>query len=253
MSKINEHRAALRELSGTGASGEHFAHGGLGRLDDWMTYLSAHSDLPGPRGNLELVAACGEEADIAMAEDLVATGDEFATVCGAVALGRYLGDGDRTHLDVLHRLAGDDRWRVRESAAMALQRAGDDDLGACFAVAEVWAGDADPLVRRAAVAAVCEPRLLRDPADARRALKMLAEITAGVAATPADRRRDPSVRTLRQALGYGWSVVVAIDPGDGLPVFERLQTSSDPDVGWIVRENHKKARLRRVLASPSGG
>jgi len=251
VSKINDHRAALRELGRTGAHGEHIEHGGLGRLDDWMTYLSAHSGLPGPRGNLELVAACGEEADIATAEDLVATGDEFATVCGAVALGRYLGDGDRTHLDVLHRLAGDDRWRVREGAAMALQRAGDDDLGACFAVAEVWAGDADPLVRRAAVAAVCEPRLLRDPADARRALKVLEEITAGVEATPADRRRDPSVRTLRQALGYGWSVVVAADPADGLPVFQRLQTSSDPDVGWIVRENHKKARLRRVLATPS--
>ena len=266
MSKINDHRVALRALGGSGGSGasgasgasgghsehsEHSEHGGLGRLDNWLSYLSTHSGLPGPRGNLELVAACGEEADAAMAEDLVATGDEFATVCGAVALGRCLGGGDRTHLDVLHRLAGDDRWRVREGAAMALQRAGDDDLGACFAVAELWAGDPDPLVRRAAVAAVCEPRLLRDVVFARRALTVLDEITAGLAATPAAQRRDPSVRTLRQALGYGWSVVVAADPADGLPVFERLETSSDPDVSWIVRENHKKARLRRVLAAPS--
>jgi hypothetical protein len=250
MSKINEHRAALR---GLGRSGGHSGHSGHSPLDDWMPYLSAHSGLPGPRGNLELVAACGEEADVALAEDLVATGDEFATVCGAVALGRYLGGGDRTHLDVLHRLAGDDRWRVREGAAMALQRAGDDDLGACFAVAELWAEDADPLVRRAAVAAVCEPRLLRDAVYTRRALTVLDAITAALAATPAEQRRDPSVRTLRQALGYGWSVVVAADPADGLPVFQRLETSSDPDVSWIVRENHKKARLRRVLATPSGG
>jgi hypothetical protein len=121
VSKVNDHRAALHELGRTGAHGR---PGELGPLDDWMTYLSAHSGLPGPRGNLELVAACAEEADVAMAEDLVATGDEFATMCGAVALGRYLGRGDRTHLDVLHRLAGDDRWRVREGAAMALQRAG---------------------------------------------------------------------------------------------------------------------------------
>jgi hypothetical protein len=61
------------------------------------------------------------------------------------------------------------------------------------------------------------------------------------------------VRTLRQALGYGWSVVVAADPADGLPVFARWEASPDPDVGWLVRENHKKARLRRVLAAPSGG
>ena len=65
--------------------------------------------------------------------------------------------------------------------------------------------------------------------------------------TPAAQRRDPPVRTLRQAFGYGWSVAVAADPADGLPVFLDLEASSDPDVGWIVRENHKKARLRRVL------
>ncbi len=250
MSRISEYRAALRGLDAADAAG---SRSGLGTADLWLPYLSAHSGLPGPRGNLELVAACAEEADLSLAEDLVATGDEFATVCGAVAFGRHLGLGDRTHLDVLHRLAGDGRWRVREGAAMALQRAGDDDLGACFALAERWAVDSDPLVRRAAVAAVCEPRLLRDPVFARRALTMLVEITAGVAATPAAQRRDPSVRTLRQALGYGWSVAVAADPADGLPVFLDLEASSDPDVGWIVRENHKKARLRRVLGSPSGG
>lgn len=249
MSKINDHRAALRELGGSGDRGE---RPGLGTLDDWMSYLSAHSGLPGPRGNLELVAACGEEADIALAEDLVASGDEFATVCGAVSFGRHLADGDRTHLHVLHRLAGDDRWRVREGVAMALQRAGDDDPEACFAVAEHWAGDADPLVRRAAVAAVCEPRLLRDPVFARRALAVLETTTAGLTATPTAQRRDPSVRTLRQALGYGWSVAVAALPAEGLPAFERLD-SSDPDVSWIVRENHKKSRLRRVLAAHSGG
>ena len=61
------------------------------------------------------------------------------------------------------------------------------------------------------------------------------------------------MRTLRQALGYGWSVVVAADPKDGLPTFREWESSADPDVGWIVRENHKKARLRRVLATSSGG
>ena len=74
----------------------------LTTLDDWMPYLSANSGLPGPRGNLELVAACGEEADAATAERLIASGDEFATVCGLVALGRLLGQGDDGQLDTLH-------------------------------------------------------------------------------------------------------------------------------------------------------
>jgi hypothetical protein len=229
MTKVDEHRAVLAELA------------------DWMPYLAAHSGLPGPRGNLELVAACGEEASVARAEELLATGDEFATVCGLVALGRHFGQGDRGQEAVLRSCASDSRWRVREGVAMALQRAGDDDPDRAFAAAERWADDPDPLVRRAVVAAVCEPRLLRDPVYARRALALLEGITSDLAASPVDDRRSAGVRALRQALGYGWSVAIAALPDDGLAAFRRLESSDDGDVAWIVRENRKKARLKRVL------
>jgi HEAT repeats len=230
MAAIDEHRAVVADLS------------------DWMPYLDAHSGLPGPRGNLELVAACGEEATVSRAEALLATGDEFATVCGLVALGRHFGQGDDSHREVLHAYASDARWRVREGVAMALQRAGDDDPARTFALTEQWAADPDPLVRRAAVAAVCEPRLLRDPVFARRALALVDRVTADLAASARDDRRAPGVRTLRQALGYGWSVIVASLGVDGLATFRRLESSDDPDVAWIVRENRKKARLKRLLA-----
>ena len=229
MSKIDDHRAALA------------------RLDDWMPYLNANSGLPGPRGNLELVAACGEESDAVRAETLIASGDEFATVCGLVALGRHFGLGDDLHVDVLHSGAADPRWRVREGAAMALQRAGDDDPERAFTLADAWAHDPDPLVRRAAVAAVCEPRLLRNRAYALRALALLREVTADLANSSGGERRTPPVRTLRQALGYGWSVAVAALPDEGLRMFAQLDRSADPDVAWIVRENRKKARLKRLL------
>lgn len=219
----------------------------LAGLRDWMPYLAANSALPGPRGNLELVAACGEEADVVRAEQLVASGDEFATVCGLVALGRHLGAGDDGHLATLRAHASDERWRVREGVAMAMQRAGDDDPDRAFTIAERWAGDPDPLVRRAAVAAVCEPRLLHDPAYARRALALLDRVTADLARSPASERRAPASRTLRQALGYGWSVAVAALPAEGLAAFSRLEASDDPDIAWVVRENHKKKRLRRLL------
>lgn len=230
MGKVDQHRDALAGL------------------DDWMPYLAAHSGLPGPRGNLELVAACGEEADLARAQELVATGDEFATVCGLVALGRHVGEGgDGRHVDVLHRHASDSRWRVREGVAMALQRVADDDPDRAFTVAEQWAADPDPLVRRAAVAAVCEPRLLRDAAFARRALALVEAVTADLARSPAVDRRSSPVRTLRQALGYAWSVAIAALPDDGLAAFVRLETHTDPDIVWIVRENRKKTRLKRLL------
>jgi hypothetical protein len=227
--KVDDHRAVLRGLL------------------DWLPYLAANSGLPGPRANLELVAACADEADLIQAERLIATGDEFATVCGLVALGRLLGQGDGRQAEVLHRYATDDRWRVREGVAMGLQRAGDDDLDRAFTIAEAWAADTDPLVRRAAVAAVCEPRLLGDPVFARRTLELLTRVTTELARSPLADRRAPGLRTLRRALGYGWSVAVAAFPSEGLVAFARLGASDDPDVAWIVRENRKRNRLKRLL------
>lgn len=229
MSKVGDHRTDLA------------------RLDDWTAYLAANSNLPGPRGNLELVAAAGEEADRARAEALVATGDEFSVVCGLVAMGRLFGEGDDAMPAVLHDHAPDARWRVREGVAMGFQRAGDAAPERAFALMEGWAAEDDPLVQRAVVAAVCEPRLLKAPAFARRALVLLGRITDALAGRPAGTRRDPEVRTLRQALGYGWSVAVAALPDEGLPAFARLRASPDPDAAWIVRENLKKARLKRLL------
>ena len=54
---------------------------------------------------------------------------------------------------------------------------------------------------------------------------------------------------LRQALGYGWSVAVAALPDAGKPRLEHYVTCSDPDVGWIVRENLRRNRLRRLDAA----
>ncbi len=229
MASIADHRAALAVL------------------DDWTQYLKANSGLPGPRGNLELVAACGEEADLTRARALIETDDEFSTVCGLVALGRIFGEGDQGQRELLHRYASDPRWRAREGVAMALQRAADDNPEASFGLAEVWAGDSDPLVRRAAVAAVAEPRLLTDQARARQALQLLNRITAGFDEVSVAERKTSPVRTLRQALGYAWSVVIAALPDEGLPLFRDLETSTDPDIEWIVRENLKKARLRKLL------
>ncbi len=231
--------------------------GAIGRIDDyraslagladWMPFLAANSGLPGPRGNLELVAACGEEADASRAGLLIASGDEFATVCGLVTLGRLLGRGDDAQVSVLHGYASDERWRVREGVAMALQRAAADDPARAFTVAERWANDPDALVRRAAVAAVCEPRLIRDPSFARRALRVVERVTAALAELPPNERRVPSVRTLRQALGYAWSVAIAAIPDVGLPSFRQLAERSDADLQWIVHENLKKHRLKRLL------
>lgn len=109
-----------------------------------------------------------------------------------------------------------------------------------------WATDPHPLVQRAAAAGICEPRLLVGPAAAAVAIEVCRRTTSALAARPAESRRDTDVRSLRQALGYCWSVAIAADPGQGLPAFWALD-DQDPDIAWIVQENLKKARLTRLL------
>lgn len=224
--KVERYRRALREV------------------EDLEGYLAANSNLPGPRGNIELALAAAEELDLAVLERLARSGDEFEAFCGIVGLGRAIAEGRRDLVVPLRGFAGDGRWRVREAVAMALQRWGDEDLGSMLDEAVGWAAGSR-YEQRAAAAGLCEPRLLRDRSVVRRVLDFLDTVTSTLADAP-DRRAD-SYRTLRQALGYCWSVAIAASPIDGLPAFARWRRSADPDVAWVVRENLRKDRLRKVL------
>lgn len=216
-------------------------------------YLTAHSDLPGPRANLELMAAAADVLPAAVALPLAREPDEYLRCCGVVTLGRLVvrarSDAERSRVvELLTTRAADLSWRVREAVATAAQRIGDADPTRFLALVERWVHEADPLVVRAGVAAICEPRLLHDPAVAAAALAACEAATNGLRAVPTAARRNRGVRVLRQGLGYCWSVAVAADPSHGLPVFAGLPLD-DPDVAWVVRENRKKKRLRTLLSS----
>lgn len=214
-------------------------------------FLMTHSNLPGPRGNLELAHAFADWAPAGMVDELAREADEYLLFCAVLALGERLAHQDDPRLvDVLHEHARASRWRIREAVATGLQRVGDRDLPRLCALVRRWTADGDPLVMRAAVAAICEPRLLGADEGSATALAACAAATSWIAALPAGSRRDDDVRTLRQALGYCWSVAVAARPEEGLRSFEALADSVDADVAWIVRENLGKARLRRILAQP---
>jgi hypothetical protein len=231
--KIEEYRAALRDC------------------DDVAAYLTANSGLPGPRCNIELAQALADEGSPTLIDALIATDDEYLVFCGVMGLGRMLATGGSARPGVVRRLrrhAADERWRVREAVAMALQRLGEADLAALMRIVNDWADDPHPLVQRAAVAGICEPRLLKACDAAGAAIDVCDRVTRSLSARPGDERRDRGVRALRQALGYCWSVAVVSSPRAGLPRFQALSRDPDPDVAWIARENSKKARLARLSA-----
>lgn len=169
--------------------------------------------------------------------------EDYLVICGVLGQGGLLAAGDGTALAIVRRYANDRRWRMREAAAMALQRWGDADLPGLLGVMQDWASGS-LLERRAVAAALCEPRLLMDAQVAGQVLDILDGITLSVLAETD--RKGADLRTLRQALGYCWSVAICASPEKGKALFEKWAASTDPHIGWVVRENLKKKRLTKL-------
>jgi hypothetical protein len=206
----------------------------LSRLRKWDDFLLKNSGLPGPRGNLELAQAVADLADEPRIRKWL---------CGAVGLGRLLVEGRREVLKDLRRLAADSRWRMREGVAMALQRWGEHDFDAMVKGILPWARGG-PYERRAVVAGLCEPALLKGPREAERVLQIVDSITASLPRP--DARKTDEFQALRKGLAYGWSVAVCAGPEPGKALMEKWFLSDDRDVIWIMKENLKKNRLVRM-------
>ncbi len=216
--------------------------------------MLSESNLPGPRANLELLAVT---ADMGTEEQFLGwidcpperadTNDPrtFLVCCGAVGLGRLVGEGEEQHLPTLRRLANDPRWRVREGVAMGLQRWGLRDIPRLLGEMRAWS-KGSRCEQRAVVAGLCEPVLLKERDAALQVLEILDAITTGLAA--AEDRKSEGFIALRKALGYGWSVAIVAAPEQGKRRLERWMESPDPDVAWVVRENLKKNCLVKMDA-----
>jgi hypothetical protein len=101
--------------------------------------------------------------------------------------------------------------------------------------------------KRAAAAALAEPRLLRQPKHAKQVLQILDRITASM--EKEIKSRDDAFKVLRQGMAYCWSVAVAALPDVGKPMMERWLDSEDQDIRWMMKENLKKNRLVKVDAA----
>jgi hypothetical protein len=101
--------------------------------------------------------------------------------------------------------------------------------------------------KRAAAAALAEPRLLKQPKQVKQVLQILDQITTSM--ERAGMAKDQSFKVLRQAMGYCWSVVVAALPESGKTAMERWLDSEDKDIQWMMKENLKKNRLVKMDAN----
>ncbi len=219
---------------------------------NWDEYLLVESGLPGPRGNLELAQAFAETGNEQLIKKYIAIKPEeahensanvFLTFCGVVGLGTLVNRGKKEYLKDIRRFASDPRWRIREAVAMALQRIGDLDVDLALREAKELS-QGNFLEKRAAAAALCEPRLLKSEDIARAVLEMLDDITSSIVGF--EGKDDETFITLKKGLAYCWSVAVAACPEKGKKLMEKWIRSHDKNVAWIMRENLKKNRLIKM-------
>ena len=98
--------------------------------------------------------------------------------------------------------------------------------------------------KRAVVAGLCEPKLLKEEKIATMVLKVLNEITEVL---DHNNKLSDEEESLRKALGYGWSVVIVHAPENGKRVFEKLiNEKKGKHIRWMIRENLKKNRLIKM-------
>lgn len=211
---------------------------------DWATYLDERSGLPGPRANLTLVTEVASVAQDDVIDPLLEDGREFPVICAAAAIGRRADQPG--FLERARSFASDERWRVQEGVIIGLQLLGDDAPVEFKGIVEAWTSNPDPYVKRVAVAAICEPRLLNHPDLPTAAIRACDSATQFITGLPQEQRKLEAVRKLRKALGYCWSVAMVGNPQIGLPAFRALDTG-DSDVAWIVKQNLSKKRLRGLL------
>lgn len=226
----------------------------LKTVTDWDHYLLDESCLPGPRGNLELANAVAEEGDIDLFRRYLNYGAddapygsalEFLPMCAVIGLGRILAEGQPDLLTEIRIYASDARWRMREGVAMALQRFGDADMDGLLQEMEKWR-QGNLLEKRAVIAGVCEPRLLKKPEHAHRVLVLVDQITRDLLLE--EQRKTAEFVAFRKTLGYCWSVAVVSAPEEGKRMMENWFSITDKDIRWIMKENLAKNRLQKMDA-----
>jgi hypothetical protein len=226
----------------------------LDSLSDWLPYLSKNSGLPGPRGNIELAQAVAEKGTKRLFDHYLALGTsgaltdsqrEYLAFCGVLGYGRLASEGHSEHFPLIRRYASDSRWRVREAAAMALQRVGMVNMELLLKTVRPWLRGGW-LEQRAAAAGLCEPALLARREHAEKVLGVLDAITRNM--TRAADRKAADFRVLRKGMAYCWSVAVSAAPVRGKTYMERWMVADDNDVSWIMLENLRKKRMERMDA-----
>jgi hypothetical protein len=235
-----------------------------GRFKELKEFLKADSNLPGPRGNLEMAYAFADcfDSDIggeawAFVIELSGIGSGQAPVndpaeilpfCAALAAGSRYAHADEARKTqirkILRSAMNDERWRMREGAAMGLQRIAEKDFGAVKGIFDSLYPESNFLEKRAVIAALAHPPILKNRDVALYSLKISEDIMDGIAALNPEELKSEGFKALFKGLGYALSVFAAYAPDEGFKMLGRFAAAPQKHIKRIIRSNLGKARIK---------
>ena len=255
MSKRDEYAEQLKPLILTRAFGE---------LED---ILISNSNLPGPRANLELAYAfadclktmryiddslwkvLNEWVGISAEDTPSDSPKEFIPFCAIQALGAIFTFADSEKkskiIEIIKAAANDSRWRVREAVAIGLQWIEEEDFSESEEFFDKWINEASLLERRAIIAALAHPPILKDQDNVRFCFKITEIVLSDLIKLGKEVRKSEEFRVLRKGLEYAISVFVVNLPKEGFEFMKKWAQKDDPEIRKVLKSNLGKSRLTK--------
>ncbi len=215
-------------------------------------FIIKNSNLPGPRGNLELAFAFAEiydDLDVLLewakiTEDQADVNNpkSFLAFCSAVCLGKlYTKKKDQKIITILKKLANDGRWRMREAVAFGFQLIGEHDFKELKTIFSDWIKESDNLEKRAILVSLAHPPFLNDD-NAKFCFKITDIVLKQIVLKQMERETDFDV--LRKGLEFTISIFAAANPELGFS-FIKKWIGKNKAIDRIMKQNLKKNRLIR--------
>jgi hypothetical protein len=215
-----------------------FPHGA-----ELLSTLEKESRLPGPAVNLSLLKQFINEAtaeQTALCLEAWSKNPDVNAPATFVAMCGIAASGDS---EIFRKAANSDNWRVREAAVLGLQALGLKDLDSIYSIFESWE-HANLLEKRCIAATLCEPDLIKTTERAEQLLGILNEYMELIELAKNVKNED--YKAFKKAMGYCISVVITVNPEKGKDFFEEWMRSPSLEIRWVLSENLKRDRLRKV-------
>jgi hypothetical protein len=205
--------------------------------------LEKESKLPGPAANLSLLKQFIKEAtpeQSALCLTVLDTKPDanspatFVAMCGVAASGSP---------EIFRKAANSGNWRIRESAVFGLQNLGLKNLEELYLIFDSWE-NANLLEKRCIAATLCEPALIKTVEKAEKILSVLNEYMEIIELEKNVKNED--YRAFKKAMGYCISVAMVANPEKGKEYFEEWLRSPSLEIRWVLSENLKHDRLRKM-------